>query len=97
MKQGARNGELVTNFTHRLARRPSRYAKLVFSSTDHATDEFIVRLRTTLPATLQPRVVSLHGDGVPTHELAQMGFRQNALPAYVRADYSRLLESEDSL
>ena len=80
-----------------LAKRPSRYAKLVFSSTDRATDEFIVRLRTTLPTTLQPRVVSLRADGVPTHELGQMGFRQNALPAYVRADYGRLLESEDSL
>ena len=34
---------------------------------------------------------------VPTHELAEMGFRQNALPASVRADYGRLLESEDSL
>ena len=73
------------------------YAKLVFSSTNNATDEFIVRLRTTLPTTLQPRVISLRADGVPTHELGQMGFRQNALPAYVRADYGRLLESEDSL
>ena len=80
-----------------LAKRPSRYAKLVFSSTNRATDEFIVNLRTTLPTTLQPRVVSLRADGVPTHELGQMGFRQNALPAYVRADYGRLLESEDSL
>ena len=69
----------------------------MFSSTDHATDAYIVGLRTTLPTTLQPRVVSLRADGVPTHELAQMGFRQNALPSYVRADYSRLLESEDSL
>ena len=76
---------------------PSRYAKLVFSSTDRATDEFIVKLRATLPTTLQPRVISLRAEGVPTHELAQMGFRQNALPAYVRADYGRLLESEDSL
>jgi hypothetical protein len=41
--------------------------------------------------------LALRGDGVPTHELGQMGFRQNALPAYVRADYGRLLESEDSL
>ena len=97
MKQGARNGALVTNFTHRLARRPSRYAKLVFSSTNGATDKYIVKLRTTLPTKLQSRVISLHGDGVPTHELGQMGFRQNALPAYVRADYGRLLESEDSL
>ena len=80
-----------------LAKRPSRYAKICFSSTDSATDEFIVKLRTTLPTTLQPRIVSLRADGVPTHELAQMGFRQNALPAYVRADYGRLLESEDSL
>ena len=80
-----------------LAKRPSRYAKLVFSSTNGATDEFIVNLRTTLPTTLQPRVISLRADGVPTHELGQMGFRQNALPAYVRADYGRLLESEDSL
>ena len=88
---------LVAYFTHRLVRRPSRYAKLVFSSTNSATDEFIVKLRTTLPTTLQPRIVSLRADGVPTHELAQMGFRQNALPSYVRADYGRLLESEDSL
>ena len=80
-----------------LARRPSRYAKLVFSSTNHATNEFILKLRTTLPTTLQPRVISLRAEAVPTHELGQMGFRQNALPAYVRADYGRLLESEDSL
>ena len=80
-----------------LAKRPSRYAKLVFSSTDRATDEFIVKLRATLPTTLQPRIISLRAEGVPTHELGQMGFRQNALPSYVRADYSRLLESEDSL
>ena len=97
MKQGARNGELVTNFTHRLARRPSRYAKLVFSSTNGATDEYIVKLRSSLPGDLKSRVISLRADGVPTHELGQMGFRQNALPAYVRADYGRLLESEDSL
>ena len=92
-----RNGVLVTKFTHRLARRPSRYAKLVFSSTDRATDDYIVKLRASLPGDLKSRVISLRGEGVPTRELAQMGFRQNALPSYVRADYSRLLESEDSL
>ena len=80
-----------------LAKRPSRYAKLVFSSTNSATDEFIVKLRASLPGDLKSRVISLRADGVPTHELGQMGFRQNALPAYVRADYGRLLESEDSL
>ena len=84
---------VVANF----ASSSLRYAKIVFSSTSRATDEFIVGLRTTLPTTLQPRVISLRADGVPTHELGQMGFRQNALPAYVRADYSRLLESEGSL
>ena len=88
---------LVTYFTHRLARRPSRYAKLVFSSTNGATDEYIVKLRSSLPGDLKSRVISLRADGVPSHELGQMGFRQNALPAYVRADYGRLLESEDSL
>lgn len=80
-----------------LARRPTRYAKIVFSSTDRATDEYIIKLRKTLPPDLQTRIVSLRGDGVPTHALGQMGFRQNALPAYVRADYACLLESEDSL
>ena len=80
-----------------LARRPTRYAKIVFSSTDLATDDYIVELRDTLPSNLRARVISLRGEGVPTHALGQMGFRQNALPAYVRADYACLLESEVSL